>query len=188
MLPFHDPAHRFRSAPTIETERLLLRGIELRDLDYFERALSDPQVTEHIGGPNNRENAYRKMMTGCAFWTLTGIGMWAVEDKASGRAIGHMGFFDFLRDLQPSILGEPEMGWIFASDGQGRGLAREACEAALDWFEQAFGKQEIPAIIALGNEPSMRLAERLGFVRQPDALFNGQPTSYWRRPVDAKPA
>jgi hypothetical protein len=33
MQPFHDPAHRFPTAPRIETERLVLRAFELRDLD-----------------------------------------------------------------------------------------------------------------------------------------------------------
>jgi RimJ/RimL family protein N-acetyltransferase len=37
------------------------------------------------------------------------------------------------------------------------------------------------AIISIGNEPSIRLAERLGFERQPDAVYRGEPISLWRR-------
>ena len=35
----------------------------------------------------------------------------------------------------------------------------------------------------IGNEPSMRLAERLGFVRQPDAIYRGEPIAIFRRPA-----
>jgi RimJ/RimL family protein N-acetyltransferase len=181
MRPFHDPELRHRSAPRLESERLILRSIELKDLDYFLSALSDEEVTRFIGGINDTENTWRKLMTGVAMWPLTGVGMWAVERKADGQVIGHLGFFDFLRPMEPPMSGEPEMGWIFARDGQGKGYATEACRTALDWFESNFGKRRMHAIITPGNEPSMRLAERLGFVRQPDATYRDQPTTYWQR-------
>ena len=140
-------------------------------------------MTRHIGGLNGSEEAWRKMMTGSAMWPLTGIGMWAVERRADGQTVGHLGFFDFLREMSPSIVGEPEMGWIFAAEGQGKGYATEACIAALQWFEGLFGPREIPAIIGIENTASMRLAERLGFIRQPDASYREAPISYWRRPA-----
>ncbi len=84
--------------------------------------------------------------------------------------------------MQPSIAGEPEMGWIFAADGQGQGLATEAGQAALDWFDRTFAPMSIPAIIDFENAPSMRLAERLGFERQPDAIYKGEPIGFYRRP------
>ena len=74
------------------------------------------------------------MLAGAALWNLTGVGMWAVAKPEDDRAIGHIGFFDFLRDCDPSIAGQVEMGWILAPEAQGKGLALEACEAILDWF------------------------------------------------------
>ena len=44
MQPFHDPALRFPCAPRIETDRLVLRGIELRDLDYFLNFFGDAEA------------------------------------------------------------------------------------------------------------------------------------------------
>ena len=183
MQPFHDPALRFPSAPRLETERLILRDLELRDLDYFISIFQDEDVTRFIGGLNDSENAFRKMMTGKAFWPLTGLGMWAVERKDDGTTVGHLGFFDFLRPIEPPITGDPEMGWIFAPSGQGQGLAAEACRAALDWFETHFGKHDIHALISPGNESSMKLAERLGFERRPDGTYRDQPQTMWVRPA-----
>jgi RimJ/RimL family protein N-acetyltransferase len=38
------------------------------------------------------------------------------------------------------------------------------------------------ALIAIENEPSIKLAQRLGYQRQPDGIYRGEPTSVWRRP------
>lgn len=164
---------------------MLLRDFELRDLQYFLDALQDEEVTRFIGGFNSNEDVWRKMMTGSAQWRLTGIGMWAVEVKETGETVGHLGIFDFLRDMSPSMVGEPEMGWIFGAHGQGKGYAQEAGVAVLDWFRRHFGERTIHAIITPGNVASMKLAERLGFVRQPDTIYRDQPTTYWRRPAGA---
>ena len=124
-------------------------------------------------------------MTGAGFWGVLGIGVWAAERRADGETIGHVGFFDFQRDLQPSIGGEPEMGWILRRDVHGQGYGLEACSAALDWFDATFSGLSIPAIIGMENAPSMRLAERLGFERQPDAIYRGEPIAFFRRPAKA---
>jgi RimJ/RimL family protein N-acetyltransferase len=172
------------SAPRIETERLTLRHFRVGDLDAFAETMADPEVVRHLGAePNDREDAWRKLLTGAGFWSLMGIGMWAVERREDRRVIGHLGFFDFQRDMQPSIAGEPEMGWIFNPRAHGQGYATEACEAALDWFDRNQPPVSIPAIIARENMPSMRLAERLGFEREPDATYRGEPIALFRRPL-----
>ena len=50
------------------------------------------------------------------------------------------------------------MGWIFATEAHGKGMAGEACRAVLDWAEANLGPTPIWAIIAPANEPSMKLA------------------------------
>ena len=182
VVPFHDPALVNPTAPTLRTERLVLRHVRPEDVDYFASSHADPEVMRHVGGPVTREDAWRRAMTGAGFWGVLGIGLWAVERQSDGKTIGHIGFFDFQRDMQPPIAGEPEMGWIFAADGQGQGLATEAGLAALDWFDRTLGPRSIPAIIDLDNAPSMRLAERLGFERQQDAIYRDAPMGLFRRP------
>lgn len=170
-------------APLIQTERLLLRPFRTEDLEAHAATLGDEQVMLHIGGkPLNREDAWRRLLSGVGMWSLVGMGPWAVEQKSDGRMVGHCGFFQFERDMQPSILGEPEMGWIFDRSVHGQGIAFEACHAALEWAETAIGADSYPAIIDLENVSSMKLAERLGFVRGADAVYRDAPIALFRRP------
>jgi RimJ/RimL family protein N-acetyltransferase len=172
-----------REAPRIETERLSLRAFGAGDLDAHAATLGDHEVMRHIGGsPVSREDSWRRLLMGIGMWSLIGMGPWAVERKADGRMVGHCGFFQFNREMAPLILGEPEMGWIFDRSVHGQGIAFEACRAALEWAEREIGAASYPAIIDLENEPSMRLAERLGFVRQTDAIYRDAPIAFYRRP------
>ena len=181
--PFRLPNIDQPLAPILETERLLLRHIRPSDVGYFAETHADEEVMRHVGGVLGREDAWRRAMTGAGFWGVLGIGLWAVERRADGKTIGHVGYFDFQRDMQPSIAGEPEMGWIFSREAHGQGYATEAAQAALAWFEGVVGPVSIPAIIDLDNASSMRLAERLGFERQPDAVYRDNPIGYFRRPA-----
>ena len=172
-----------REAPRIETERLILRGFRAGDLDAHAATLGDEEVMRHIGGkPVGREDSWRRLLMGVGMWSLVGMGPWAVERKSDGRMVGHCGFFQFNREMEPLIVGEPEMGWIFDRSVHGQGIAFEACSAALEWAEEALKADSYPAIIDFGNSPSMKLAERLGFVREGDAVYRGEGIACFRRP------
>jgi len=173
-----------RSAPRLETERLILREFTREDLDAHAATLGDPEVMRFITSePLSREEAMRRIFMNVGQWRVLGMGTWAVERKSDRKLVGHVGFFDMARDMKPNIEGLPEMGWIFDASVHGQGIAREACEAALAWIDANLDPVEIPAIISIGNEPSMKLAERLGFVREPDGTYKDEPIAMFRRPA-----
>jgi RimJ/RimL family protein N-acetyltransferase len=62
-----------------------------------------------------------------------------------------------------------------------QGIAREACRAALEWAEANLAAPSYPAIIAPDNLASMKLAENLGFERQPDGFYKGETIAIFRR-------
>jgi RimJ/RimL family protein N-acetyltransferase len=172
-----------REAPRIETERLILRAFRAEDLAAHAATLGDAEVMRHIGGkPVGREDSWRRLLMGVGMWSLIGMGPWAVERKSDDRMVGHCGFFQFNREMEPLILGEPEMGWIFDRSVHGQGIAFEACTVALEWAEREIAAESYPAIIDLDNLPSMKLAERLGFVRQADAVYRDASIAFYRRP------
>ena len=171
-----------KQAPALETERLILRGFERHDLDQHAATLGNPATTRYLTGePFSREDAWRRLMMAVGQWPLLGYGYWAVELKADGRMVGQVGFADFERDMQPSISGEPEMGWIFDPAVHGQGIAFEACSAALHWADANLDGSGYPAIISLDNAPSIRLAARLGFERLSDATYKGESVALFRR-------
>jgi len=173
---------KYPSAPPLETERLILRAFRADDLDPLCAMWGNDEVVRYIGGTKlGREDTWRRSLAATGQWPILGVGYWIAELKADGRLIGQLGFADFKRDMTPSIEGEPELGYVFDPSVHGHGIAFEACAAALRWADGHLGGQSIAAIISPGNDASMKLAERLGFVRQPDGLYRGEITTLWRR-------
>ena len=177
--------HKFTSAPVLQTKRLVLRGFRRGDLDAHAATLGNPAVTRYLTDePFSREDAWRRLMMAVGQWPLLGYGYWAVTLKDGGRLVGQCGFADFERAMEPDIAGEPEMGWIFDPSVHGPGIAFEACVAALDWADSELDAASYPALISVDNEPSIRLAERLGFERLPDAVYRDEQVALFRRPAN----
>ena len=173
-----------RSAPTLETERLILREWRKADFRPYHAILKEPAVHRHFGPePMGAEECWRRMTAAIGGWQLNGFGTWAVERKDGARLVGNVGLFTAWRDLEPTFGEEPEMGWIMGSETHGPRLAYEACRAVLDWAEATLEPTPIWAIIAPANAPSFKLAERLGFERLSDTVYHNEPTAGLRRPA-----
>jgi RimJ/RimL family protein N-acetyltransferase len=172
----------FREAPRIETERLILRGFRADDLGPLAAIWRNEDVVRYIGGqPLTREDTWRRSLAACGQWPFTGFGYWIAELKADGSVVGQLGFADFKREIEPRMEGEPELGYVFAPAVHGHGIAFEACSAVLAWADSHLDAGSYPAIISPENAASIRLAERLGFTRQPDAIYRGEKTALFRR-------
>ncbi|HWH18245.1 MAG TPA: GNAT family N-acetyltransferase [Allosphingosinicella sp.] len=170
--------------PVLETERLLLRAHRAEDFAAHSAMLADEKVTRYVGGkPVSPEEAWRKLIGAAGVWTLLGYGYWSVERKEDGLYIGQVGFADFKRDMEPSIAGLPEMGWLFASHAHGRGYASEAVAAGLAWADEALKGQEVVAIINPNNASSIKVAEKAGFARREEAIYKGESILLFRRPA-----
>ena len=169
-------------APTLETGRLILRAFRADDLDPLAAMWADPNVVRFIGGHAlSREDTWRRSLAACGQWPYTGWGYWIVELRSSGKVVGQLGFADFKRDMEPSLEGEPELGYIFSPKVHGQGIAHEACAAALEWADAILKAASYPAIISPENAASIRLAERLGFERVSDGIYRGEPIALFRR-------
>jgi RimJ/RimL family protein N-acetyltransferase len=118
-------------------------------------------------------------------WAMLGYGYWAVERRDDGAWLGQIGFADFKRDMEPSIEGLPEMGWIFGVHAQGQGYASEAALAALRWADATLDESEIVAIIDPENAPSIRVAEKAGFGERGEARYRDERILLFRRRAGA---
>lgn len=150
--------------PIIETPRLRLRAHRLDDFDHSFSLWTDPQVFRYISGkPSTREEVWARLLRYTGHWAWTKFGYWAVEEKSSGAFVGEVGYAEQMREITPSLIGIPEMGWVLLPSFHGRGYALEAVQAAQKWFAAQFPNSRTCCIIDAANIPSIRLAEKCGF-------------------------
>lgn len=168
--------------PVIETARLRLRAHRVEDHAERVAMWSDPEVTRYIGGrPFGAEEVWRRFLQYIGLWYVLGYGYWAVEEKATGRFIGDVGFADLGREMEPSLRGMLEFGWALAPHAHGKGYASEAVAAAMAWGEQHFGSLRAVCIIAPDNLPSIRVAEKAGFTLWQETTYHDTPTLVFSR-------
>lgn len=172
-----------RAAPRIEAERLVLRPWRKDDFRAYYAILQHPDVHRHFGPePMGLEECWRRLAAAVGMWELVGFGGWAVVRKSDDRLVGMTSLFNAWRALKPEFGEQPEMGWIFAQEVHGQGMAGEACRAVLEWTESNLDPTPIWAIIAPQNDPSLRLAAKLGFELVGETLYNNEPTAVLKRP------
>jgi len=104
-----------------------------------------------------------RLLAYSGLWTQLGYGYWAVEEKASGRYVGELGFADFKRDSVPGVGGVPELGWALMKQVHGKGYATEGLLAATAWGDAQFGAARTFCIIQSANTASIRVAEKVGY-------------------------
>jgi len=168
----------------IETQRLILREHTLEDFDALHAMWSEPAVYRHIiGQPSTQEEAWSRLLRYSGHWRLLGYGYWAVEERATGDFAGEMGFADYHREIDPPLDGHPELGWALKTAAHGKGYATEALLAITAWGDAHFAGKETSAMIAPKNMASIRVAEKIGFVKKLETTYKGEPTLvFYRQP------
>ena len=86
-----------------------------------------------------------------------------VEDAATGRLLGHVGFSPLDDDV--------EVSYAIAESFRGQGLGTEALIAGTEWVTRVFRLPAVVAITATANVPSRRILERSGYAHVRDELM-----------------
>ena len=181
-LPTAGPAEQIAAmfcalAPTIQTERLVLRAPKLQDFD----ACADIACSERgrfVGGPMSRDDAWDEFAKMSAGWMLHGHGGFAIEDAKSQDVYGFV-----VLGLEPGDH-EVELGFALTEAGEGKGIAYEAALAVRDWAARELGLTELVSYIDPANERSIAVATRLNATRDPkaEAALNDPGTCVYRHP------
>ena len=145
----------------IRTERLHLRQFTTDDLDYLNKLLGDPQTMRHWAVPLTPAEVRAWLQRSLVSYDTYGFGRWLVILEASQQPIGDVG----LLRLEIDGHRENDLGYIIHEAHWGHGFGMEAAQGCIRWAIH-HGLASVVASMAVDNEPSVVVAEKLGMVRE----------------------
>lgn len=162
--------------PEILTPRLRLRGWQERDVERMAAIYDDPEVTRYLR-PLDLEGTRQQLLGFRYHWEEHRFGLWAAEERATGRLIGRVGLWH--HDDWTASPHDAEVGWTLARDLWGRGLATEGGSAALRF---GFEKKEMRRIVSIAhreNLASQRVMVKLGMHREGETIWRETPVVWY---------
>jgi RimJ/RimL family protein N-acetyltransferase len=146
---------------------VILRQWKDTDFELFAEMNSDPEVTRYLL-PMTRSESLEAFSRIRKEITQRGWGVWAVE--VDGIYAGMVGLQVPEWHLQFSPC--TEVLWRLRKEFWGRGIAYEAASQAIDYGFSKADLEEIVTFATPSNHRSIRLMERLGFVRDHQGDFD----------------
>lgn len=151
------------------TDRLVVRDwtLEQADLDRVFEIYSRAEVARFLAAPGlplrepagAAETVRRWHARNATF--DDGFGIWAVQRRDDGLVVGTVMLKPLPGVDEAKLTDDIEVGWHLDPECWGHGYATEAARGAVE-RGFALGVEELYAVVAPGNEASMRVARRLG--------------------------
>ena len=148
-----------RHPPRLETARLILRQIRMRDAEDIYQWSSDERVARYVLWEPHQSiydtrdyiryirSAYRHRLPSS----------WAIELKETGRVIGTIGFMWISNENRSA-----EVGYSMSASFWGQGLMPEALHRLLDFSFESLKLNRIEAQYDTRNPASGRVLEKCG--------------------------
>jgi [ribosomal protein S5]-alanine N-acetyltransferase len=161
--------------PELRTARLLLRPFIEADTDAMFAVLSDPRVVHYWDAPAWTERAQAvRFIARCEQMQIEGTGVRLAIERTSDRLfVGQCSLLKWNPGFRSAA-----MSYCMAAATWGQGYATEATGALLDWAFSTLDLNRVQAETDTRNRASIRLLEKLGFVREgtlrEDCIVNGE--------------
>lgn len=155
----------------LETERLIIRPLNLNDSGFILELLTSETWLKYIGdrGVKDETTAVDYILNGpIASYNSKGFGLFLVIEKESQNKLGLAGF------LKREELKVPDLGFAIFEQFEGRGFAKEASEALLAVGKEKWGFEKIYSITSKNNQRSRKLLSKLGFQSAGNFSFPGK--------------
>ena len=151
------------SVPELTTKRLCLRAALPRDAAALLSILGDPEVTRYHNMPTLTSLAEASAALERLQERYAGQDTirWAIDLAEHREMIGTVGLLRF--DFEHR---RAEVGYEIARRWWGRGLVTEATAAVIKYGFSVLGLHRIEAGILPGNDASVRVVQKLGFVEE----------------------
>ncbi len=137
------------------------------DGPLLEQTLSDPAMTQHLGGPESPEKIAERQ----AKYEQPGSGQFKIVLEETGEGVGWVGYWK--RTWQ----GEDvyEIGWSVLTAFQGRGIAGRATAQALEAARSEGRHRFVHAFPSVDNAPSNAICRKVGFTLLGERDFEYPP-------------
>lgn len=143
----------------LETDRLILRRLNIDDDEFIIELVNDPSFIRYIGdkGVRTLDDARNYILNGpVASYEKFGYGLFATELKEGNVPIGMCGI------LKRDTLPHADIGFAFLPRYWNKGYAFEAAAAVMKYAREVLGMDQVLAITTPDNEASGRLLEKIG--------------------------
>jgi ribosomal-protein-alanine N-acetyltransferase len=157
------------------SERLAYRDFSLDDADACWAMWGDPEVMHFLGGVQEKNVEEMRDVTLVRVTTKYGAirargepyGGFALIEKASGDLVG-CGLLKRMPDAEKVDTDDVEIGWHLARRVWGKGYATEAGRTLRDRGFETLDVDRLHVVVDPGNERSLAVARRLGFLHFED--------------------
>lgn len=159
----------------IETDRLILRELDVHDSESFFNLNSDPEVLKYTGDlPFSAIADAEKFLINYSEYRKNGFGRWAVILKETESFIGWSG----LKLNEENLV---DIGFRFFKKEWGKGYATESAKAVLDYGFNTLKLKEIIGRASKDNISSIRVLEKLNMTFWKQDSFEGVEESVYYR-------
>lgn len=149
--------------PTLETPRLILRRIAMRDAQDIFAYSRDPEVARHVLWSAQKDISEAKDY--CRFmarrYRSDEPSSWGIIDKKTDTLVGTIGYMDYSEDN-----GSVEVGYSLAKWMWNGGYMTEALRRVIAYTFEAMDINRIEAQHELDNASSGRVMEKCGMVKE----------------------
>ncbi len=164
-------------ARPFETERLTLRRLRVEDLEVFAAYRADAELARYQGWTPMDRGAALAFLEQMATATAFVVGewfQWGIADRASDVLLGDLGVH-----LHEGATAE--LGFTLERSAHGRGLGREAVNAAMTALFERTRVTRVIGVTDARNTASARLMASAGMqhVRTEATTFRGEPCVEW---------
>ena len=129
------------------------------DLSLLEKLLGDPEMMEHLGGPESQEQILRRHQRYIHLPESGTDHMFKIVWGPSGEGVGNVGYWrKTWRDKAVY-----EVGWLVLPGYQGKGIATKAAAAVIELARQEPKYQFMHAFPSVENPASNVICRKLGF-------------------------
>lgn len=141
------------------------------DLPLLEQLMGDPEMTEHLGGPESHEKILERQGRYVRVGDAGAGRMFKIVDGATGEAVGSVGYWERTWHGEQVY----ETGWSVIPAFQGRGIAGAGTALAIAEARSERKHRFLHAYPSADNPPSNAICRTLGFTLLGECEFEYPP-------------